>query len=35
MGKHYSKELKEEIVKKYFNNEGTLNSLQKEYNIFS
>ena len=25
MGKHYSKELKEEIVKKYLNNEGTLN----------
>ena len=33
MGKHYAKELKEEVVKKYFNGEGTLNSLQKEYNI--
>ena len=33
MGKHYSLELKQEIVKKYFNNEGTLNSLEKEYDI--
>ena len=33
MGKHYAKELKEEVVKKYFNGEGTLYSLQKEYNI--
>ena len=33
MGKHYNKELKEEIVKKYLNNEGTLYSLEKEYNI--
>ena len=33
MGKHYAKELKVEVVKKYFNGEGTLNSLQKEYNI--
>ena len=33
MGKHYDLELKNEIVKKYFNNKGTLNSLEKEYNI--
>ena len=29
----YSKELKEEIMKKYLNNEGTANFLSKEYNI--
>ena len=29
----YSKELKEEIMKKYLNNEGTSNFLSKEYNI--
>ena len=33
MGKHYSEELKNEIVNKYFKGEGTLNSLEKEYNI--
>ena len=30
----YSKELKKEIMQKYLNNEGTFNSLSKEYNIF-
>ena len=29
----YSKELKKEIMQKYLNNEGTANSLSKEYNI--
>ena len=29
----YSKELKKEIMNKYLNNEGTINSLSKEYNI--
>ena len=29
----YSDELKMEIVNKYINNDGTLNSLEKEYNI--
>ena len=30
---NYSKELKKEIMDKYLNNEGTSNSLSKEYNI--
>lgn len=29
----YSKELKEEIMSKYLNNQGTANYLSKEYNI--
>ena len=29
----YSKELKEEIMNKYLNNQGTANYLAKEYNI--
>ena len=29
----YSKELKEEIMSKYLNNQGTANYLAKEYNI--
>ena len=29
----YSTELKEEIMRKYLNNEGTSNYLSKEYNI--
>ena len=29
----YSKELKEEIMNKYLNNQGTANYLSKEYNI--
>ena len=29
----YSEEVKKEIMKKYLNNEGTANSLSKEYNI--
>ena len=29
----YSKELKQEIMNKYKNGEGTINSLSKEYNI--
>ncbi|MBO4245745.1 MAG: hypothetical protein J5892_03280 [Bacilli bacterium] len=33
MGKHYDINLKKEIVNKYFNGNGTLNSLQKEYGI--
>ena len=33
MGKHYDINLKKEIVNKYFNSNGTLNSLQKEYGI--
>jgi transposase-like protein len=33
MGKHYSEELKNEIVNKYLNNEGSTISLEKEYNI--
>ena len=35
MGKHYSEDIKHEIVKKYFNNEGSLKSLGKEYGISS
>ena len=33
MGKHYSEDLKNEIIKKYFNNEGSSYSLEKEYGI--
>ncbi len=33
MGKHYSEELKNEIIKKYLDGKGTLNSLEKEYSI--
>lgn len=33
MGKHYSEKLKNEIVNKYLNNEGSMISLEKEYNI--
>ena len=33
MGKHYPEDIKNEIVKKYFNNEGSLKSLGKEYGI--
>ena len=33
MGKHYPIELKEKIVKLYFDNKGTINSLQNEYGI--
>ena len=29
----YSDELKKEIMNKYLNNQGTINSLSKEYNI--
>ena len=33
MGKHYSEELKNEIIAKFFNEGKSLNSLEKEYNI--
>lgn len=33
MGKHYSRELKETIVKLYFEGNGTMISLEKEYGI--
>ena len=35
MGKHYSEELKNEIIAKFFNEGKSLNSLEKEYNIES
>ena len=33
MGKHYSEELKNEIIAKFLNEGKSLNSLEKEYNI--
>ena len=33
MGKHFDLKIKEEIINKYIKNEGTLFSLEKEYNI--
>ena len=33
MGKHYSEELKNEIIAKFFYEGKSLNSLEKEYNI--
>ena len=33
MGKHYSEELKNEIINKFINEGHSLNQLEKEYNI--
>lgn len=33
MGKHYSEEVKNEIIDKFFNEGYSLSSLEKEYNI--
>ena len=33
MGKHYSEDIKNEIIQKYINNESSLGGLEKKYGI--